>query len=174
MTASPGEITPLKLTRPITRPDGIRSIGKDALISTDATGLILKVVLFEDIGAVSTVKTGFDGLVSVTPIGNTACALEGQLDALMRAPGRAAAAAAAAVQGHRDFPEPGLARCDGRRNAPAPPGAAGQPARPSTDAVAMSSSSSDMEARPEHAKGFSTGFSAYFSSSEGLTLAMFT
>jgi hypothetical protein len=81
-----GEVTPIKLTRQITRPDGMRAIGKDTLISTDANGLVVKVVLWENIGSVSTVKAGFDGLVSVTPVGPVAYALEGQLGALMRSP----------------------------------------------------------------------------------------
>lgn len=82
-----GQVVPIKLTRQVTRPDGMRAIGKDTLLSTDANGMIVKVVLWEDIGTVSTVKAGYDGLVGVTPVGKIGYALEGQLGALMRAPG---------------------------------------------------------------------------------------
>ena len=49
-----------------------------------------------------------------------------------------------------------------------------QPARPTICAVAISSSSIAIEARPETVKGSSTGLSEYFSSSDGLTLVRLT
>ena len=83
---SAGAITELKLTRQVVRPDGMRALDKDSFLSTDGTGKVVRVTLFENIGSVHTVKEGFDGIVSVTPIGKFAYALEGQLGALMRAP----------------------------------------------------------------------------------------
>lgn len=83
---SAGAVTQLKLTHPITRPDGMRALGKDSLLSTDGTGKVVKVVITGDVGTLTTVKDGFDGIVSVTPVGKIAYAVEGQLGALMRAP----------------------------------------------------------------------------------------
>jgi hypothetical protein len=81
-----GEVAQLKLTHPITRPDGMRVYGKDALLSTDGTGKVVKVTIFGNVGTLTTVKDGFDGIVGVTPVGKVAYALEGQLGALMRGP----------------------------------------------------------------------------------------
>jgi hypothetical protein len=81
-----GEINPLKLTHPILRPDGMRAYGKDALLSTDANGKVVKVTITGNVGTLTTVKDGFDGLVSVTPVGKVVYALEGQLGGMMRAP----------------------------------------------------------------------------------------
>ncbi len=83
---SAGAIAELKLTRQVLRPDGMRALDKDSFLSTDGTGKVVRVTLFENIGSVHTVKDGFDGIVSVTPVGKQAYALEGQLGALMRAP----------------------------------------------------------------------------------------
>ena len=82
------KVTQLKLTRPVQRPDGMRALGKDSLLSTDGSGKVVRVTLLDDIGTVRTVKEGFDGIVGVTPVGShDAYALEGQLGALMRTPG---------------------------------------------------------------------------------------
>ena len=81
-----GEINALKLTHPIARPDGMRAYGKDALLSSDGNGKVVKVTILGNVGTLTTVKDGFDGLVSVTPVGKVAYALEGQLGGLMRGP----------------------------------------------------------------------------------------
>ena len=81
-----GEVNALKLTHPIVRPDGMRAYGKDALLSSDGSGKVVKVTILGNVGTLTTVKAGFDGLVGVTPVGKAVYALEGQLGALMRAP----------------------------------------------------------------------------------------
>jgi sugar lactone lactonase YvrE len=84
---SAGAITELKLTRQVQRPDGMRALGKDSLLSTDGTGKVVRITLLDTVGTVRVVKEGFDGIVGVTPVGaKDAYALEGQLGALMRAP----------------------------------------------------------------------------------------
>jgi hypothetical protein len=86
-----GHVTELKLSAPITRPDGIRSWGQD-LLSTDGSGKIQRVVIDGDSATVTTVKDGLDGVVAVTVIGNTGYALEGQLGIMMAQPGTTAPA----------------------------------------------------------------------------------
>ena len=81
-----GTVIELALDHPVTRPDGMRAYGKDAVLSTDGTGLIVRIVIRGNAGAVTTLQGGFDGLVSVTQVGKVAYALEGQLAALMRRP----------------------------------------------------------------------------------------
>ncbi|MEY4760192.1 MAG: hypothetical protein RLZZ200_48 [Pseudomonadota bacterium] len=83
---SASQVTELKLTRPVLRPDGMRALDRDSLLSTDGTGKIVRVTLLDHIGTVRTVKEGFDGVVSVTPVGRNAYAIEGQLAGIMRAP----------------------------------------------------------------------------------------
>ncbi len=81
-----GAVTELKLAAPITRPDGIRSWGKD-LLATDGSGKIQQVVISGDTATLTTVKDGLDGVVAVTVVGKTGYALEGQLAIMMAQPG---------------------------------------------------------------------------------------
>jgi hypothetical protein len=82
-----GAVQELKLSSPITRPDGMRSIGGNALLSTDGNGLIQRVVIKGDEAQVTTVKKDLDGVVAVTVVGKMAYALEGQLGIMMARPG---------------------------------------------------------------------------------------
>ncbi len=86
-----GQVTELKLSAPVTRPDGIRSWGKQ-LLSTDGTGKIQQVTIDGDMATVTTLKDGLDGVVAVTVVGNTGYALEGQLGIMMAQPGTTAPA----------------------------------------------------------------------------------
>ena len=82
-----GEVVELKLDRPIERPDGMRSFGKDGVLVVEggAGGRLSRVRLHGADASVTTVKEGFpDGPVSVTVVGSTAYVLEGQLAILMR------------------------------------------------------------------------------------------
>jgi len=81
-----GKVTELKLSAPLTRPDGIRSWGKD-LLATDGSGKIQQVVISGDSATVTTVKDGLDGVVAVTVVGKTGYALEAQLAIMMGQPG---------------------------------------------------------------------------------------
>jgi hypothetical protein len=82
-----GAVTELKLSAPLTRPDGMRAFGADGLLSTDGTGKIQHVVIAGDQGTVTTVKDGLDGVVAVTTVGKMGYALEGQLAIIMARPG---------------------------------------------------------------------------------------
>jgi hypothetical protein len=81
-----GKVTELKLSAPLTAPDGIRSWGND-LLATDGSGKIQHVVINGDTATLSPVKEGLDGVVAVTVVGKTGYALEGQLAILFAAPG---------------------------------------------------------------------------------------
>jgi hypothetical protein len=82
-----GIVKELKLSNPITRPDGMRSYGGKGLLTTDGNGLIRRVVIKGEEAAVTTVKDGLDGVVAVTVVGDMGYALEGQLGIMMARPG---------------------------------------------------------------------------------------
>lgn len=73
-----GAVTELKLSAPLTAPDGVRSWGKELLV-TDGTGKIQRIAVAGDTATVTTLKEGLEGVVAVTVSGKTAYALEGQL-----------------------------------------------------------------------------------------------
>jgi hypothetical protein len=90
----PVEIT---LDRPISRPDGMRTFGKAAVLIVEGGdgGKLEKVTFDGNNGKVELIKQGYpDGPVAVTVVGTTAYVCEGQLSAMMRRPGAAAPAAA--------------------------------------------------------------------------------
>ena len=82
-----GAVTELALSQPLTRPDGMRALGNDGLLSTDGTGKIQHVRINGAQAEVTTVKEGLDGVVAVTAVGKMGYALEGQLGILMAPPG---------------------------------------------------------------------------------------
>jgi sugar lactone lactonase YvrE len=85
-----GTAVEVKLDRPISRPDGMRSFGKsDVLIIEGGNGgRLSRIALTGDTGKVTTIKEGYpDGPVAVTVVGSTAYVLEGQLMVMMRRPG---------------------------------------------------------------------------------------
>jgi hypothetical protein len=81
-----GAVKELALSAPISGPDGMRAYGGDGVISTDGTGKIQHIVIAGDAGTLTTVKDGLEGPVSVTAVGNTGYALEGQLAILFTPP----------------------------------------------------------------------------------------
>jgi hypothetical protein len=83
-----GAVTELKLSAPLTQPDGIRAWGQD-LLATDGSGKIQHVVIHGGSATVTTVKEGLEGVVSVAATGVTGYALEGQLNVMMARPGTA-------------------------------------------------------------------------------------
>jgi hypothetical protein len=91
--------TPVEITldRPISRPDGMRTFGKSAVLIVEGGdgGKLEKVTFDGNTGKVELIKQGYpDGPVAVTLVGTTAYVCEGQLSAMMRRPGAAAPAAA--------------------------------------------------------------------------------
>jgi sugar lactone lactonase YvrE len=83
-----GTVAEIKLQGSITRPDGMRSLGKSSLLVAEAgsgAGRLSRVDLSGTSGKVMTVKDGFPGgPVAVTVVGDTAYVLEGQLGVLFR------------------------------------------------------------------------------------------
>lgn len=84
-----GRVVELSLSAPISGPDGMRSYGGNGLLTTDDGGKIHHVTISGDSASVTTVKDGLEGVVSVTPVGDYAYALEGQLGILFAPPGAA-------------------------------------------------------------------------------------
>lgn len=88
--AAPVEIT---LDRPISRPDGMRSFGKSAVLIIEGGdgGKLEKVTFTGNTGKVDLIKQGYpDGPVAVTVVGTTAYVVEGQLGAMRRNPNSSA------------------------------------------------------------------------------------
>ncbi len=81
-----GKVTELKLSVPLTAPDGIRSWGNE-LLATDGSGKIQRIAIEGDTGTVTTLKEGLEGVVAVTVAGKSAYALEGQLAIMFTPPG---------------------------------------------------------------------------------------
>ncbi|HEY4338731.1 MAG TPA: hypothetical protein VGM97_02180 [Steroidobacteraceae bacterium] len=87
----------VKLDRPISRPDGMRSFGKSAVLIVEGGdgGKLEKVTFDGNNGKVELIKQGYpDGPVAVAVVGTTAYVCEGQMSAQggRRRPGAAAAA----------------------------------------------------------------------------------
>lgn len=83
-----GAVTELTLSAPVNGPDGMRTLGSDAVLVTNSSGLIQQVTIDGNAGTVTTVKDGLEGVVSVATVGPMGYALEGQLG-LLFAPGSA-------------------------------------------------------------------------------------
>ncbi|HWL61541.1 MAG TPA: hypothetical protein VNQ32_01975 [Steroidobacteraceae bacterium] len=77
-----GVVKELTLSAPLSAPDGMRAHGADGVLVTDGSGKIQHVTISGDAATVTTVKDGLDGPVSVTAVGRTGYALEGQLGIL--------------------------------------------------------------------------------------------
>lgn len=85
----------IKLDRPISGPDGMRSFGKSAVLIVEGGdgGKLEKVTFDGTNGQVELIRQGFpDGPVAVTVVGTTAYVCEGQLAAIFRRPGSSAPA----------------------------------------------------------------------------------
>lgn len=84
-----GAITEVTLSRPIARPDGMRSFGKDKLLIIEGGdgGRLSKITLAGNNGTVETIKEGYpDGPVAVTVVGTTAYVVESQFAAMRGGP----------------------------------------------------------------------------------------
>jgi hypothetical protein len=94
--------TPVEITldRPISRPDGMRTFGKSAVLIVEGGdgGKLEKVTFDGNNGKVELIKQGYpDGPVAVTVVGTTAYVCEGQLAVMMRRPGAGGSAPAPAA-----------------------------------------------------------------------------
>lgn len=84
-----GAVAEVALDRPISRPDGMRSFGKDKLLIIEGGegGRLSKITLSGDSGKVQTIKEGYpDGPVAVTVVGTTAYVVESQFAAMRAGP----------------------------------------------------------------------------------------
>jgi len=84
-----GAVTEVSLSRPIARPDGMRSFGKDKLLIIEGGdgGRLSRITLNGNDGAVETIKEGYpDGPVAVTVVGTTAYVVQGQFAAMRGGP----------------------------------------------------------------------------------------
>jgi len=84
-----GTVTQVTLSRPIARPDGMRSFGKDQLLIIEGGdgGRLSKITLSGNNGSVETIKQGYpEGPVAVTVVGTTAYVVEGQFAAMRGGP----------------------------------------------------------------------------------------
>lgn len=84
-----GPIARIVLDRPIDRPDGMRSYGKDSLLVVESGGVgkLSRVSLRGNKGSVVTLHEGYpDTPVAVTVVGNTAYVLESQFPAMRADP----------------------------------------------------------------------------------------
>lgn len=81
-----GKVSEIKLSHPLSHPDGIRRHGRNGLLIAEQgdPGRLSKVILRGDIAVVTTVKQGIPGDPdAVTVVHNTAYVLEGQLALMM-------------------------------------------------------------------------------------------
>jgi sugar lactone lactonase YvrE len=84
-----GTVTEVTLDKAISRPDGMRSFGKDKLLIVEGGngGKLSKIALSGNSGKVETLKEDYpDGPVAVTVVGTTAYVVEAQLAALRGGP----------------------------------------------------------------------------------------
>jgi streptogramin lyase len=84
-----GTVTQVTLSRPIARPDGMRSFGRNELLVIEGGegGRLSKITLSGHSGMVETIKQGYpDGPVAVTVVGTTAYVVEGQFAAMRGGP----------------------------------------------------------------------------------------
>jgi hypothetical protein len=87
---SAGKPAEIILDKTISRPDGMRSFGKNSLLLIDGAngGELSKVTLTDNNAKLVVLKQGYpDGPVAVAVVGTTAYVLEGQLSGMMRRPG---------------------------------------------------------------------------------------
>ena len=87
-----GPIAPIVLDRPIDRPDGMRSLGKNSLLVVESggAGRLSKVTLRGNQGSVVILHEGYpDTPVAVTVVGSTAYVLESQFAAMRGDPATA-------------------------------------------------------------------------------------
>ena len=74
-----GAVTALKPSRSLTNPDGLRRYGEGKFLMAEGGGTVDLVTVAGDEARIETLKDGLAGPVSVTQVGDTAWAAEGQL-----------------------------------------------------------------------------------------------
>lgn len=77
---SAGELTELKPSQALSRPDGMRTLGKNTFLMIEGAGRLDHVTVDGDTAKIDVLKDGFNGPTAVTQIGKTAWVLEGKLN----------------------------------------------------------------------------------------------
>jgi sugar lactone lactonase YvrE len=79
---SAGAVTELKPSQPLDHPDGMRMLGPNTFLMIEGAGRLDRVTVNGDTATIEVLKDGMKVPVSVWQVGDTAWALEGQLDVL--------------------------------------------------------------------------------------------
>lgn len=77
------KVSEVKLSRPLVKPDGLRTLGKNRLLQAENTGKMTIVTLQGQNATVTTIKEGLVGTPGVTATKGMAWIVEGKLDYLM-------------------------------------------------------------------------------------------
>jgi sugar lactone lactonase YvrE len=77
-----GTITQIQPSQALTRPDGLRPLGKNEFLMIEGAGKLDHVTIDGNTAKIEVLKDGFTGPVAVTRVGDTAWVLEGKLDYL--------------------------------------------------------------------------------------------
>jgi sugar lactone lactonase YvrE len=77
---SAGNIMELKPSQMLSRPDGMRSVGKNEFLLIEGAGRLDRVTISGDDAKIEVLKDGFNGPTAVTRVGSTAWVLEGKLN----------------------------------------------------------------------------------------------
>lgn len=77
-----GAITQIQPSQAITRPDGLRPLGKNEFLMIEGAGRLDHVTIAGNTAKIEVLKDGFNGPVAVTRVGDAAWVLEGKLDYL--------------------------------------------------------------------------------------------
>jgi sugar lactone lactonase YvrE len=75
-----GELAELKPSQPLSRPDGMRTLGKNTFLMIEGAGRLDRVTVEGDNARIEVLKDGFNGPTAVTQTGKTAWVLEGKLN----------------------------------------------------------------------------------------------
>jgi sugar lactone lactonase YvrE len=77
---SAGDIAQLKPSQELSRPDGMRPLGKNEFLLIEGAGRLDHVTVDGDNAKIEVLKDGFNGPTAVTRVGDTAWVLEGKLN----------------------------------------------------------------------------------------------
>ncbi|HEX4136811.1 MAG TPA: hypothetical protein VHY84_19530 [Bryobacteraceae bacterium] len=77
---SAGDIAEIKPSQPLSRPDGMRPLGKNEFLLIEGAGRLDHVTVTAGDAKIEVLKDGFNGPTAVTRVGDTAWVLEGKLN----------------------------------------------------------------------------------------------
>jgi len=77
---SAGDIAEIRPSQPLSRPDGMRALGKNEFLLIEGAGRLDRVSVTGEDAKIEVLKDGFNGPTAVTRVGDTAWVLEGKLN----------------------------------------------------------------------------------------------